>query len=212
MAKEKSKETVSAAWHPDFRDIGALPDVKVVRTDFMVNFVALTLCLFLGVFLCYRQVKTWDLNSQVTELQRQVEQQASQNSRNLRQSAEFKRASDKIEDLSNFLNLTPSFLDFMMQVTETRPEHIALSTVDFVETSRQVSRTKREIVGTYTIAGMLQGSSAEALDAIGQYRQVVSELEILQDKVESINVSQPRRNPTLDLFEFNMVITLKPSA
>jgi hypothetical protein len=212
VKKEKAKETITPAWHPDYRDVASLPDVKVVRTDFLVNFVAITLCLVLAVIFAYRQLKAWDYDARIAEFETQIASSSSSNNQNLRLSGEFKKSADKIEDVNRFLNLTPSTLSFLLQLAETRPEHIAFSSVEFVENVRQVSKDKRERFGVFTVSGMLKGSSAEALDAIEQYRGIVAGLPILADKVSSISVPPPRRNPTLDLFEFDMVITLKPSA
>ena len=42
MKRNKSQSSAQVAgWHPDFRVMAALPDNKVVRTDFVINGIAL---------------------------------------------------------------------------------------------------------------------------------------------------------------------------
>ncbi len=211
MAKSKNKETAAISWHPDFRIQDTLPDVKVVRTDFIINFITITAAVLLAGFYGYRKLYSWDLGSRIADVEAQIEQATPENRRNLKNSGDFKKASTQIEDLVKFYSQSEPPLDFLVEISQTRPEYIALSSIEFTELERPVSKKKTVNYSRYRIVGVLQGSSAEALDALNKYREIVNGLDIFKDRIESIEVPPPRRNPGLDLFEFNIVVILKPT-
>lgn len=212
MAKGKSKEVEQLSWHPDFRDVEALPDVKVVRTDFLVNFVAITICVLLLGYLGYRQLNTSDLNSRIADLQEQIEQQATRNRKNLKESGEFKKASKKVEDLGKFFEHSVQPLRFVAAVTESKPEFIAVTRIQFDELTKPISKTKSLTYGVYTIYGVQQGSSSEAYDLLKSYNEIIKSLELLDGKIESADVNPTNRNESLDIIEFDIKITLKPDS
>lgn len=214
MAKSKSrpkrKESIDFAWHPDFRIQESLPDVKVVRTGFIINFITLTAAVLLMGLYGYRQLHAWNLSSQIEEVKAEIEVETPENRVNLKQSGEFKQATNLINDLTVFYKQSESVLEFLVEISQSKPDYIALSNIESSELTRTLSKSKTATYNRYNLTGVLQGSSAEALDALNKYREIISNLEIFKDKIDSIDVPPPRRNPTLDLFEFNIVIVLKP--
>ena len=79
-----------------------------------------------------------------------------------------------------------------------------------VSEKERITKKKSESFGEYEITGILQGSSSEALILLNQYREIVEGLSIFENRIDEIRVSPPHRNPELELFEFTIIITLKP--
>lgn len=215
MQKERSsKKEIYRNWHPDFRLTETLPDVKVVRTGFLVNFIAIMITVILLGMNIYREVRTMSTGGELAALEEKIRAETAQNNRNLKLSSTFAREAKVVEDLDVFYNLVDPPLDFIIAVTENRPENIAFESVSFeiVLVTERTKNFKREDYGSrYVINGVLQGSSAEALIALNNYRSTLTELDAIKDNLHDIEVSQPRRKPDLNLFEFRIDITLKLS-
>ena len=64
---EKAAAPAQPRWHPNFRNFQRLPDIKVVRTTFFVNFVAIVAAT--ASFLCfaYNEYRLHSLASSITE-------------------------------------------------------------------------------------------------------------------------------------------------
>lgn len=209
-AKQSKKQSTDLAWHADFRNTESLPDVKVVRTDFLINFVAIFVFIALLSLFGYRQFNAANLKSRIADLQAEVSKQKPANQRNLRESRQFKNSQDIIEDLNNFYATAVPPLDFIVQITEERPKFIAFSKIDFRVTSENISKNKTIEYGVFIISGMLRGSTARDLEDLNSYRDKIGEMALLNDKIDRITVPPPRRDPTLDLYQFNIEIRLKP--
>jgi hypothetical protein len=214
MQKDSKKDTY-LNWHPNFRLSETLPDIKVVRTGFLVNFVAILAVLLALAVNGYREWRIAALGGEIETFQERLDAGQKQNSANLKLSGEFTRQSKVIEDVSTFYSLAYPPMDFLIAVTESRPDDIAFDSIRYtlekpVIKKKGAKPKKADFVSKYTINGMLQGSSADALNSINRYRNTLSGLDAFKDRIVEIQVSQPRRNPALNLFEFQITLILKP--
>ncbi|WOO41409.1 hypothetical protein [Rubellicoccus peritrichatus] len=210
MAKGKSKEIEQLSWHPDFRNVEALPDVKVVRTDFLINFIAITACVLLLGFLVYRQLHVSGLRSSIEVLEQQIEDESAKNRKNLKESGEFKKTAKKIDDLGNFYRNSVPPIEFVLAVTESKPDYIALRRIRFNELSKPISKKRSVTYVSYSVFGVQQGSSTEAYEFLDKYHAIIEELPVLEGKVESTDVKSSSRNESLDIIEFEIEVILKP--
>lgn len=213
MAKRPSKSSKGSgdlAWHVDFRNRDSLPDVKVVRTDFLINFVSIFLVVLLLGFFGYRQLIAWNVGNRIEELEAQVEELTPANSRNLRENSKFSKVSKELRDLVSFYDIEVPPLEFVVALTESRPEYVAYKNIEFRVVEESVSKKKTITYGVYEIRGLLKGSSAEDLEDLNEFRDIISGFEVLQDRVDSVRVPPPRRDPILGVYEFVIEIKLKP--
>ncbi|HUJ44290.1 MAG TPA: hypothetical protein VLW52_11850, partial [Opitutaceae bacterium] len=61
------------AWHPNLRNVERLPDTKVVRTRFFVNFAAIAVGAALLLYFSYQEYRIKNLHHQVAEWQAQID-------------------------------------------------------------------------------------------------------------------------------------------
>ncbi len=212
MQKDSKKDS-HLNWHPNFRLTETLPDIKVVRTGFLVNFIALTAVLIALAVNGYREWRIHSLEKEIQALEERVDEGGRQNTTNLKLSGEFTRQAKVIDDVETFYALSSPPLEFIVAVTASRPENIAFQSITYSlmppALKKREKPKKENFVSQYRLKGMLQGSSADALTALNNYRTTLSNLDALKDKIQDIQVSPPRRNPALNLFEFEITLTLK---
>src|SRR5258708_5043631 len=76
LLKKKSDAAVvpeMPAWHPNFRNYGKLPDIKVIRTAFFVNGIAITITFAAMIYLGIQEWQLHSINGQIAEWQRQID-------------------------------------------------------------------------------------------------------------------------------------------
>ncbi len=121
MALTKAKKVIQPNWHPDFRNSDALPDIKVIRTDFFVNILSVTIALALFFYLIYNEYGGYALGSEITELESKINAKSSENSKNLNFSSKFDNVSKKVRELEEFVDSPINPSDFLSYLGETLP-------------------------------------------------------------------------------------------
>lgn len=214
MADKKAKDTGFAAnWRPDFRNTEALPDVKAVRTNFLVNFMALALAIIITGWFGFKEYEAMSVQAQIDGHKDTISQASKANNANLKLSKEFSKLSPKAEDLQAFYDGYKFPLDVLVALCESRPTTISLQNMSFGKVARNTGTAKRPkfvYAPRYTLQGLLKGDSVEALQELDEYKEILGNLEIFEGQLSpnSIDISQPKRNPELEMFEFTIVITL----
>ena len=86
----KSSSTPSlGTWRADFRKIDELPDVKVIRTDFLLNYGLAALAVAVLVYAGYRELDYSTLRGEISQKTTEVETSKARNDSDLRKSGEF---------------------------------------------------------------------------------------------------------------------------
>lgn len=98
------KRNFQPYWRPDFRIAGTLPDIKVIRTGFLINGFAIGLALFALFFLLQREFRASALNSTVTDLEQRIESAKPANKKHLEVNERFRSAATYVEELHKFYN------------------------------------------------------------------------------------------------------------
>lgn len=128
----KSDATPVAAplWHPNFRNLERLPDIKVVRTTFFVNAAAGAVALMLLAWTGYREYQIYGLNQQIAEAQANIDRNAKQNSEALRLSRLFADEERKLSDALAFIHASVQPAEFLQLLGQSLPREVQLDAVE----------------------------------------------------------------------------------
>jgi hypothetical protein len=118
------------AWHPNFRNYQKLPDIKVVRTAFFLNGVAVLVAIALGAYLGFREWQVWHLNKQIADLQAQINRDKRLSDQAIALFKTFQAEEAKVNEVDVFLNARPKVLPLILRIAETLPKNIALDNFD----------------------------------------------------------------------------------
>lgn len=99
MLSFKKRNESRARWRADFRLVDRLPDTKVIRTKFIVNFFFLAILTSLLIVVGYREVNKISLRQSLASLQTEVEARSSSNRRLIEFSQDFRQLADKMDDI-----------------------------------------------------------------------------------------------------------------
>lgn len=214
MARKHKKTAAANAWRPNFRNAEKLPDIKVVRTDFLLNLVTVSIAVILAGLVGFREYRIMSLSRANERLQENIAAGAEEDRVNVQRSSEFQRISQSSGEVAKFLNMPVEPDVLLYQIAGAQPEEVILDSINFTPTVERQGR--REIVkfnlvlnGTVTDA-----PERSATEIITTYRNAFGNLEALKDYFQSSELSGFSRNEVLGNFTFTIrvVLTLEPKA
>ncbi len=199
MKRNKKDNKQGPHWHPDFRDPGALPDVKVVRTSFFFNVCGIVvLCALLIVFF-YREYDSRSVSEQIESMEGRLADRREQNQRAIDLNREFLAEAGKIDDLAAFLETPAAATEFLAELARALPDRILLSRIQYW------GRTSPPEV---VLAGRVLGASGDATDVVSAYENSFADVAYFAERVSGVNVRSVTRNPETDMLLFEFVLSL----
>lgn len=213
MAKGKSSLS-QTNWHPDFRIAETLPDIKVVRTSFIVNFVVVAVVLILGAVVAFRELTLAELRSGIERFNSTINQRSAANSEAIRKSREFSDSRKKVDDVIAFYTKTYDVLPIVEALSSVCPDNIYYESLslshEMVSSGSKKSLRHTGRMLTISIRGVLQGESVEDLAQVDAFHRDLEALPVFENRLESISEPQPRGNATIPYrYEFPVTIQLK---
>ena len=118
------------AWHPNFRNYEKLPDIKVVRTAFFVNAVAILVTLSLLTYLGFREYNVRILTKQIAELQAQIDRDKKGSDQAIALFKKFQAEEAKTLEVNNFVTSKPVVSVLLLRLAQTLPKNIAIDNLD----------------------------------------------------------------------------------
>lgn len=210
MAKSKGKVTEQAQWHANFRVIDTLPDTKLIRTDFMFTFVAVTLAVVLLFLFCFREYKSINLGREIAKLNNDIELNTADNKSYLRLDGQFNLLSKKVYELESFRYNPYPPSDILLALTEIRSVEIVISHV--VLRKVNIGEGRNPIQGSHvSLFGTLTESSEQATQIVSDYVNKLESLKLFSEYiVNKVQLESFNRDEELGSFEFSISFNLNP--
>ncbi len=210
MAKSKGKVKEQAQWHVDFRIVDTLPDTKLIRTDFMLTFVAICLAVGLLFLLVFREYKIFTMDREIVELNNSIKQDTADNRQHLLLDSKFNLLSKKVKELDSFRYNPFPPPDFMLALSDIRSHEIVLTDVVFREVNVRKGRTLT-LLNNVSLSGSVTGSSQSATQIVSDYVDKLKSLDILSEYINKIQLDSLTRLDDSGAFEFSISIELNPN-
>ena len=196
--KRIKKDAVLAQsnWHPNFRIADSLPDLKVVRTDFFINAISLSLAAVALFFLAIREYKTFNLKSEIATWEEKIETSRGENLAYLKLNAEFKKEMVKFEEVRDFVDTDLPVTSFLEALGPTIPEGLDLDSMAF---------GGERVV----IRGTIIGNSETASIALSDYLDVLRENSAIGPHFRDISLTSLVRDARSEALSFEIVLQRK---
>jgi hypothetical protein len=133
---DQTQAPLVPAWHPNLRNHERLPDTKVVRTLFFVNFVAIMIAASLLLYFCYQEYRIKNLSRQAVEWQTQIDTNKKSAAQAVILSKKFADEEAKIDELNEFLKQRLGLSEFLLHLGSTLPAELAINKVELVSKDR----------------------------------------------------------------------------
>lgn len=217
----KKKPEVPLQWHPNFRVLDALPDIKPVRTHFLVNYViAAPLAIVAFAWLTMTEVDIFQVKNEAARYQDKMgdvgdrNSNASLNKKYLDLSKQFFTQSKRLQDLTSFYGLNISPLKVLQAIIAARPDNVLLDSVQIqpadvsVTVGTSVKRVKSQKI---IVAGTMTGE-ADQLKELDTMVDKLADSSALKARFsgapEDRTIETQRTGP--GTFVFTISLNLKP--
>jgi len=131
---DQAQPLLLPAWHPNFRRADKLPDTKVVRTQFFINFASLALAASLLLYFSYREYAISNFNDQIADWQVKIDANRKVSDQTLALSKKFEAEEKKLAEFDAFIKSPVALSAFMLHLGSTLPPELTIDTVSVEET------------------------------------------------------------------------------
>lgn len=202
----RTKKNTQPHWRPNFVNQSALPDIKAIRTNFIINFVAVLLVLLVGFYVLQREYRAYALGKTIEEMEQRISAAEAEDSANLKLSREFRDLAAHVAELEKFYATPVIAHEFLAELTKIRPEELIFEQIALVE-SAQKEGSAQFVTYRIKIAGDVR--SLTVLDA---FKSDLFDWELLnvEDYSLDIDESLQGRDAETGIFPYTLQITLKP--
>ena len=195
------KKTVSddiPNWHPDFRDVGALPDLKVVRTSFVTNFLCLTIATVVLGWTAFREYQAFSLRMEISAAEEAMADKSSRNAELLKLNKEFNDATKRFNEAEKFLNVDFAASELLIALSRSLPGNMDFTSVVFDSTNLY-------------LRGTIRGASETASTRVSSYLDTQNHLRGGKALwFPDVSLTSLLRNPSTQGLTFEIV--LKPGS
>lgn len=163
LKKKSNAEAAPAvpAWHPNFRNFERLPDTKVVRTAFFINFAAITVALGALIYFGLEEWRLRGVKQQIALVQAQIDRDKKVSDQAVALYKKFQAEEAKILEVDAFVKSKPIVSTILMRIGETLPASIAVDSVDFRESG---------LIMRLSVRGAPDAASGHATNYLEQLR------------------------------------------
>jgi hypothetical protein len=208
----KKKPDVVLNWHPNFWDVATLPDIKQVRTGFLINFIAIVLALVALGWTLYTEVEIYKVNHEIAVLNSDIDHNSSTNNKALNSTKAFVTASKPMQYAARFFSQKMPPLELLTCLVDARPDNIIFDSINLETVALDLGGGKKAIAQRVTIDGVLTSESElglqEFVDRVSSSPALKSRMgdPIKDRRIES------HRDPLAGAFKFSITLTLKPTS
>jgi len=193
---EAAEAPALPAWHPNFRNLEKLPDIKVVRTAFFVNGLSIAVAAVLSIYFGFKEWELSVVKGQISQLQAEIARDKPASDRAIEQFKKFQASEAKIGEVETFLKSKPIVSVLVLRLAKTLPGNVAIDSLDL----REAGMTMR-----LSIRGDAAAASGYANAYLEQLRND-KELSLFDD----FNFTgSPVRNPSSGRMAVEFMLRLK---
>jgi hypothetical protein len=201
----KANKNSQPHWRPNFVNASELPDIKAVRTDFIINFFAVVLMLLTGFYLLQREYKAHSLKKEIDVMEQQIRAAEADDAAYLKLSQEFHDLAVHIAELEKFYATPVQPHEFLTQLTKMRPEELIFKQISLVEALEEADK-KKQIVYRINISGEVR-----SLKTLDEFKGDLSEWALLNVEGYGLEIDESLqgRDAETGIFPYTLEITLR---
>ena len=206
IKKTKTQELVP--WHQDFRNTESLPDIKVIRTRFFINFVALVVPLFISIMWIQKELSLGAIRGEINDLEGEKSTMQATNDELVDLSREFMKESAQIESLDEFyFNLFP-LSDYLVTLSEQVGEDMVVSSMEIKKANRIQGNDVVDVWESRISGYVTQGEQGAATNRVNNFVEEIGKDDLLAPHLDEAFLDSLSRDQTTDTLNFVVSITL----
>ena len=206
--QRKKKQPDYRPWHPDFRDLANLPDIKTVKTNFLLNVITAFLLVAAALFYWFKAVEEGRLETALEHEQSSLESEKPRSDAILELNNEYQREKRRLTEVANYINQPFLPSQFLWELSDSAPERLQVE-------SLQYDGNRIILLGRFMpLLDILQNEGTEAAveEMLASTRAFSDELETISffgERFDSFGVSDVLHNQNDNTLSFRLTMVLK---
>jgi Tfp pilus assembly protein PilN len=180
-------------WHPDFRDVTALPDLKVVRTSFVVNVVCITFASIALLFTAYREYEGFSRRSEINAAVESMAAKQSRNTELLALNKEFNDVHRHFTAADTFLQSPFATSELLRALSQSLPNNMDFTRIAYDN-------------GVLTLRGTIRGASETASTRVADYQEVLRANKLIGALFPDVSLKSLDRDPRTQGLSFEIIL------
>lgn len=182
LSLSKSKKAAAVGWHPDFRDVARLPDLRVVRTGTFMTIIGIALAAASAIYFGQQEYFIHARQSEADTFSQRAEADKKVLAERIQLSKDFDAKVAKIGALASFGGTDPLGSDVFVMLAASKPDGVRFESITITR-------------GTTVVRVIAEGTDTEALLLIpGKFANALRESERVMamfNKVEPPSFEPP---------------------
>lgn len=169
---KKKKKVIVPAWHPNLRNVEELPDIKVIRTDFLINGAAAALVLGAGGLFATQELTIGQVSGERDEHRAFIAGNNTANEAVLKLDDRFQAVSKTGEEIAAFISTPFRFSDAVAQMVELMPPTVSLRQINL--SPARANPNPKNVALVFQLEGSVR--AADIPEATGTVRTLATNL------------------------------------
>lgn len=205
---KRSKKIIQPRWRPNFVIQSELPDIKVVRTNFLINIVAVSMALSMVFLLLSREYSARSLESAISSLERRIEDAATKDRKSLQLSGDFKKAAEYVIEVGQFSERLFRVHELVRELSSIKPDDLVYNSITVSE-SMGSGETANKVVYRVNLNG-----DAKNLSVLDAFKGILARAEAIQFPGYRIEIGETLegRDERTGIFPYRLTLTFTPGA
>lgn len=217
------------SWHPDFRVTSELPDIKIVRTKFMVRSALALVIVLLAGKIFYDRYLYQQTEASIANLEAEIESKKAESNQAISDNETFTKHQTKIFEFVNYFSAHTLPHLVLEAVSNTKVPGVTMQQVSF---SRQVPKPESgaeapqgetqtetpvqvsKVVPAYEVKlnGATYGDSIQSFVALENFNEALKKNEYLAARLSDFAVKVGNFNKDEGALVFSITFTLRSPA
>lgn len=205
----KSKKVTQRLWRPDFRDVQVLPDTKVIRTGFLLNFIAIAVTLAVLTLYLFKEYSLQTVSASVASLEKQVAEAMPENRSILDANKRFKQSAAIMEEVVAFDRQLVDYPLFVRELSGILPDGVQLRSLEMRSSPQDQGKNKIPPLSV-ELRGTIVGSPSDTpSQIIGRFQEAILGIPSLETRGATTDLRQFQRNNEEGSFSFTLQILIQ---
>jgi hypothetical protein len=208
MASKRGKNALTGPWRQDFRDAQALPDIKIVRTNFLFNLIASIFLLIVIGMATYQQYLISVRGQTLAGVERTIRDNAAQDKRNQAESARFVRDIKKVEEAATFADVPVKPEALVAGLAGAQLPQGRYSSLDF----QRVTSEKHSLSYSIVLSGTMEPDAVKSAPDLIELlvNKFASDLPQWGKTAHTVELLSTAPDKDMNYFEYSLRLTWSP--
>ena len=204
----KSKKAPQKLWRPDFRNTETLPDTKVIRTGFLLNFVGISVAVVCMTLYGFREFTLQGLAKSVRELQAQVEGATSNDRKSLDLNKKFIQTAELVSEVIAFDQEPVKYHAFLAEIEQSVQSGMQLTEITLQHSGAEPGESGLPPFNIQLVGKVLENTLVTPAQVLSNFQSSINELPSLSQKEKEMEMVRFNRNNEFGYFDFTLLVKI----